>query len=344
EALGSGGTVILLGPAVAADPAALGAWNAVADACGARVGWAPRRAGESGALAAGAHPELLPGWRPVADSALRSEVESAWGGPVPEQPGEDTAAVLSRARSGGLDLLWLVGADVLGDVPDARLGAEALVGAGYVVVQDVQSSDLVEFADLLLPAAAFAERDGTLTDWEGRRQPIQAGVDPPGSARADYAILSECARRLGRPIGCRRLGDVQEELSGLLDRPASAVPAPGVVSIPDPPVTRDGFPLRLLTYRLLYDAGSRVRRTEEIATLTQQPYAEMHPDDAAIAGVQDGAMAIVTSRHGRLSVPVRVSDTVRPGVVFVPYAQPGAPAQNLLTVGDRSPAVRVEPL
>ncbi|HVE92027.1 MAG TPA: 2Fe-2S iron-sulfur cluster-binding protein, partial [Actinomycetota bacterium] len=116
EALGSGGTVILLGPAVAADPAALSAWNAVADACGARVGWAPRRAGEYGALAAGAHPELLPGWRPVADPALRSEVESAWGGPVPEQPGEDAAAVLSRARSGGLDLLWLVGADVLGDI------------------------------------------------------------------------------------------------------------------------------------------------------------------------------------------------------------------------------------
>jgi len=335
-------SVIVLGPRLAADPEAVRAWRAVAEVLGARVGWAPRRSGEYGALRSGAHPELLPGWRRVDDASDRAELSAAWGAEVPDAPGASAVDVLRRAASGALEVLWLAGADVL-DTPDSRLGAQALYGARFVVLQDVQADDQVEFADVILPAAAFAERDGTLTNWEGRRQTIHKAVDPPGSARADYAIFGEAARRLGRPIGCRRLADVRGELDALLDREAppfgggeSRVQARVPSGDPD-------LKLRLLTYRLLYDQGSRVRHTQAIGALTPAGFAEINPADAEAAGVADGAAVRVRTRHGAIVVPARVTTDIRPGVVFVPYAQPGVGARELLSVDDQAPAAAVEP-
>lgn len=311
--------VILLGPRLGADASAIRAWAAVAEATGARLGWAPRRAGTYGALAAGAHPELLPGWRRVPEG----------------EAGLDVREMLARGARKELEALWLVGADVLADVPDGRCGAEGLAGAGFVVVQDVQRSPSLDHADLVLPAAAFVERDGTVTDWEGRRQPVHAAVDPPGSARGDYAILAAAARRLGRPIGCRTAADAAAELEPLL----GSTPAPqlkgGAVTLPAAP--SDG--LRLLTYRLLYDDGSRIRRTAGIRELTPGAFAQIHPADAERAEITDGETVRVTSAHGSINVHAQLSKTVREGVVFVPWNQWGVSAQALCTWGDTSPSI-----
>lgn len=334
---------ILLGPDVARNPEAIRAWKAVARTTGCRIAWAPRRSGEAGALAAGAHPDLLPGYRSVADTAARGEVARAWGAKsLPDAPGLDVRGICRRARDGGLEALWLVGADVLGDVPDVRLGAEALKGARFVVLQDVQRGEQLEFADLVLPAAAFAERSGTLTDWEGRRLPLEQVTDPPGAARGDYAILAEAARRLGRPMGCRRIGDVSEELSGLLRPPPEGTTGTAETVRAQSQAPDQEFPLRLHTYRLLYDEGSRVRHTAGIREMTPGVYAEVHPSDAGGAGIEDGVSVRLWSRHGSLTATARVSEAVRPGVVFVPYRQPGGSARQLLVWEDRTPGIRLE--
>jgi NADH-quinone oxidoreductase subunit G len=333
--------VVLLGPGVVGDPDVVRAWGAVAQASGARLSWMPRRAGEYGALACGAHPDLLPGWRRVDDETDRAEIASVWGAQPPGAPGEDVAGILARARDGDLELLWIVGADVLRDVPDPHLGRAGIEGARFVVVQDVLRTELTELADVVLPAAAFAEREGTLTDWEGRRQAVRAAVDPPGAARADYAILAEAARRMARPIGCRTVEDIRGELERVLAR---EVPAPGGVDTVRVAVSQPDaeFPLRLCSYRLLYDAGTRVRHTDEIGRLTEEVFVEINPADASGAGIEDGAAVVVWSRHGQLTARAAVSSRVRAGVAFVPYLQPGGSAQSLMTWDDRSPGVRVE--
>ncbi len=330
--------VILLGPrASGADT--IRAWRAVAQAIGARWGWAPRSAGTYGAIGAGAHPDLLPGWRSVSDEAARAEVGSVWGSDIPSTPGLDAGAILGRAAAGELDALWLVGADVIDGVPDAQLGRRALEGARFVVVQDVQGAASMTFADLVLPAATFVERDGTLTDWEGRRQQVRAATDPPGAARADYAILAEAARRSGRPIGCRTLADTKRELDRLLER-ARPEMADGTVHA-EAPHARDGFPLRLETYRLLYDDGSRIAHTEGIRKLTPEVAAEINPSDAERAGIADGQDVRVTSPHGSFVTATRLTKGVREGVVFVPWRRSGA--QLLSSWDDPYPSVKVEP-
>ena len=311
--------VILLGPRACA-PDVVSAWRSVAERHNARITWVPRRSNSYGVLAAGAHPALKPGYQPAA------------------QKGLDTAGMLNAAANGELQALWLVGADVLADVPDARLGHAALSKTPFVVVQDVQSTQLMNYAHLVLPAASFVERDGTVTDFEGRRQPVNAAVDPPGAARADYAILAEAARRLGRPIGCRTFADVKAELDAAL---AGATP-PTNTATTNAPAARSQADLRLLTYRLLYDDGSRVRMTNGIRELTSDPFAEINAEDAERLGVADGDKVTVTTAHGSLTLPARTSKAIAKGAVFVPTNQPGVNVNVLTTVNDRTPSVIVE--
>jgi formate dehydrogenase major subunit len=255
----------------------------------------------------------------------------AWHVPVPANAGLDVGGMLAAA--GDLGVLWLVGAD-LNDVPG---GPEVLSRAKYLVVQDVQQSALLEHADLVLPAATFAERDGTLTNWEGRRQPVNAAVDPPGAARADYAILAEAARRLGRPIGCRTHVQARDELDGLLEgRSPAANPSTERTSTP----ARDG--LTLLTYRLLYDDGARIRDTEGLRELTLGCFAEINTADAERLHIADGAQVRIASPHGAITTRARVTDAVREGVVFVPWSQWGVAGRDLVTLDDRNPTVVVE--
>ncbi|MGH2760579.1 MAG: molybdopterin oxidoreductase family protein, partial [Actinomycetota bacterium] len=333
--------VILLGPH-AHSPDTVRAWRGVANALGAKWGWAPRRAGTKGAIAAGAQPGLLPGWRPLSDDSARADIERAWGAEIPTTPGLDARGILAQAASGDLDVLWLVGADPIDDVPDAQLGRRALEGARFVVVQDVQSSELLAHADLVLPAATFVERDGTLTDWEGRRQPVRAAMDPPGAARGDYAILAEVARRCGRAIGCRTMADTKAELDGLLENARPAEVADGPVHA-EAPRGRSGYPLRLLTYRLLYDDGARVKHTDGIRAITREAAAEINPLDADRAGISDGQAVRVSSQHGSLELRADVTDGVREGVVFIPRNQLGVAAQILTASDDPYPAIKVEP-
>jgi NADH-quinone oxidoreductase subunit G len=336
DALRSAGRpIILLGPR-AHSSETVAAWKAVADANGARLTWAPRRSGTYGALASGAHPELLPGWREL-DTAGRRHVESAWGAELPEGRGLDVGGMLKAAAAGELKALWLVGADVLADVPQSDLGRAALDVTPFVVVQDVQSTQLMNYANLVLPAAAFVEREGTLTDFEGRRLPVRGAVDPPGAARADYAILAESARVLGRPIGCRTISDVRAELEPLLASGPTPTVRTSTVTAPASPT--DG--LKLLTYRLLYDDGSRVRKTGGITELTPKPFVEISAEDADRLGITDGQDVTVSTAHGSLVLPARVSKAIAAGAVFVPYNQPGAKAQALLALDDPYPSVTV---
>ena len=178
--LRASGAVILVGERAAEIPGLLTAVGDLADATGAKIAWVPRRAGDRGALDAGALGNLLPGGRPVTNAAARAEVEGAWNSPVPSTPGRDTSAILGAVGAGGLAGL-LIGGVELTDLPDPAAALAAIAAAGFVVSLELRAGAVTECADVVFPVAAVAEKSGAFLNWEGRTRPFAAALGEYGT-------------------------------------------------------------------------------------------------------------------------------------------------------------------
>jgi NADH-quinone oxidoreductase subunit G len=201
DALRRDGAVILAGERLATSPGALSAVAALAADTGAALAWVPRRAGEMGAIDAGALPNLLPGGRPVTDAAARGEVSAVWGAEIPAGPGRDLAAILAAAADGSLGALVVGGVDPA-DVADPSLAARALERVGFVVSLEVRHSAVTEQADVVLPVAPTAEKAGRYVTWEGaRRAGRRAGRDPGAAHGRRRSRRTGPAGHLGRAPG-----------------------------------------------------------------------------------------------------------------------------------------------
>ena len=213
QALDAPGAVILVGERLAEVPGALAAAATLAAASGARLAWVPRRAGERGAVEAGALPGLLPVGRPATDPAARAEVARAWGkASLPAAPGRDTTAILAAAPHGELGALVVAGVDPA-DLPDPAAALHAIEMAPFVVSLELRASAVTDRADVVFPVAAVAEKAGTFVNWEGRggsferRAARPRGPHRPVRARRDRRPDGRAprpARRGRRPRGTRR--------------------------------------------------------------------------------------------------------------------------------------------
>ena len=214
-ALRQPGAVILVGERLARSPGALSAAVRLAAATSSGLAWVPRRAGERGALDAGAFPTLLPGGRPVADPGVRADLSGAWGVQVPSAPGRDTDAILQAALRGELDALVVAGVDPA-DLPDPALAREAMAHVPLLVSLELRRSPVTELADIVLPVASVMEKAGTFYDWEGRPRLFEQALDTP--ALPDLRVLDliagemgaghRAARRCGCPPRARGAGPV----------------------------------------------------------------------------------------------------------------------------------------
>ena len=186
-------------------PGALSALARLAAATGARLAWIPRRAGERGAIEAGAVPNLLPGGRPVSDPDARAEVARAWGvATLPGEPGRDTSGILTATVAGDIGALVVAGVDP-GDLPAPEAALAALAAAGFVVSLELRVSAVTDRADVVLPVAAVAEKAGTFVNWERRPGTFGPALSVPG-LRSDLGVLGRIADANGRPpraAGCR---------------------------------------------------------------------------------------------------------------------------------------------
>ncbi|MGH3170056.1 MAG: NADH-quinone oxidoreductase subunit G, partial [Trebonia sp.] len=202
EALAKPGAVILVGERFAEVPGALAAVVRLADATGAKLAWIPRRAGERGAVEAGALPGLLPVGRPVTDPAARAEVARAWNkATLPALPGRDTTAILATAEAGGLGGLVIAGVDPV-DLPDPAAALRALEATPFIVSLELRASAVTDRADVVFPVAAVAEKAGTFVNWEGRGGTFAAALRVPGVRTDLYglgAIADALDVHLGRP-------------------------------------------------------------------------------------------------------------------------------------------------
>ncbi len=311
SALQASGAVILVGERLASSPGALSAAASLAARTEARLAWVPRRAGERGAIDAGALPTLLPGGRPVSDAAARAHVAAVWG-EVPADTGRDVDAILRATVEGSLAALVVGGIDP-DDAADPALAAEALGRAGFIVSLEIRRSAVTDRADVVLPVAPPAEKAGRFVTWEGRRRPFEQTLAGSG-AMSDAQVLDAIAEELDVDLGLRSVDAARSELAqfgGYSSEPrAVVVPGRGVVE-PGP-----GEAL-LASWPELLDAGRAQDGDEYLAGTAKPARAVISPATALELGVDTGDQIAVSSERGSLVLPV-VIEQMRDRVVWVP--------------------------
>jgi NADH-quinone oxidoreductase subunit G len=305
RALATDGAVILAGERLAETPGALSALARLATATGAALAWVPRRAGERGAIEAGALPLLLPGGRPVSDAQARAEVARAWGvAALPAEPGRDGSDILAAAAAGGLDALVVAGVDV-GDLPDPEFALGAIEATPFVVSLELRVSAVTDRADVVLPVAAVAEKAGTFVNWEGRPGSFEPALEVPG-VESDLQVLGRIADEMDVHLGLPDAAAARRELGTLAGWRGARVPQPSFPSVARVlPGPGQAF---LATWHQLIDTG-RMQDGEPFLAGTARPaVALMSAATAAEAGTADGDKVTVTTAQGAITIGVRVTD------------------------------------
>ena len=366
EALRAPGAVIMVGERLAATPGALSSAFRVAQVTGATLAWVPRRAGERGAVEAGALPNLLPIGRPVTDPAARAEVARAWNvADLPAIPGRDTAGILAAALGEQLDALVIGGVDPY-DLPDPAAALEALAATPFIVSLEQRVSAVTDRADVVLPVAAVAEKAGTFVNWEGRGRPFDVALEVPGMM-SDLRVLDMLASEMDVHLALPGPEAARRELAALGGYKGTRPNAP-TVSAKVVPAPDQGQAL-LAGWRLLLDAGRLQDGEPFLAGTAKEPVARLSAATAAEIGVRrragdgtgtgagigdgtgtgdgastgDGSGEKVTVRteRGSVTVPVEIAD-LPDRVVWLPLRSAGCAVHRDLGVGPGA-VVTIEP-
>lgn len=321
------GAVILAGERLATSPGGLTAAARLAAATGARLGWIPRRAGEPGAVAAGALPTLLPGGRPVADASARTQLAEAWHvDELPGQPGRDTSAMLEAARSGALGALLLGGVEV-GDLPDPDAALDALSTVPFVVSLEIRESEVTRAADVVFPVAPVAEKAGAFLDWEGRLRPF--GPALRSNAVPDLRVLNFLADEMGVDLGLPDAQTAGEELArlGWWDGPRPHLDDRTAVAPPDVGAGR----AVLTGWRMLLDLGRLQDGEPHLAGTAPPAVARLSAATADAIGAGPGELVTVGTGRGQVTLPLTVTD-MPDGVVWLPLNSAGSQVHRRLGV------------
>jgi len=314
----------------------------------------------------GALPDVYPGYQKVADAAARAKMSAAWGAELPTTPGLALTEAVNAMVAGTVKGLYVMGENPMLSDPDIGHVEEGLKNLDFLVVQDIFLSETAKLADVVLPAASFAEKDGTFTNTERKVQRVRAAVPSPGEAKADWRILVDLARRLGASWQYEEPGEILDEIArvtpsyggisfarldaeGGLCWPCPTADHPGTPILHEGSFTRgkglffpvvyqppaeevdEEYPLTLTTGRLLehYHTGTMTRRVEGLNELVPTGFAELNPADAARLGIVDGVEVTVATRRGTITTPAFVTERVAPGTVFVPFHFWESPANRL---------------
>jgi NADH-quinone oxidoreductase subunit G len=333
-ALRQPGAVILAGERLAEVPGALSAAVRLAEATGASLAWIPRRAGERGAIEAGALPGLLPRGRSVTDAAASAEVARTWGvGSLPSAPGRDTSAILAGAASGELAALLVAGVDP-DDLPDPDAALAALEAASFVVSLELRVSAVTDRADVVFPVAAVAEKAGTFVNWEGRPGTFGPALAVP-AARSDLQVLASLADEMDVHLGLPDAAAARREISSLAPgaglSASSAVPASTAAAAES---AQHGQAV-LATWHNLLDRGRMQAGEPNLAGTARAPVARMSAATAAEAAVTAGGKVTVATGRGAVTVPVEITD-MPDRVVWLPAHSAGRGLRRELGAGHGS--------
>ncbi|AMU65644.1 NADH-quinone oxidoreductase subunit G [Mycobacteroides abscessus] len=321
ELLRQPGAVIMVGERLASAPGALSAAAQLADKTGAALVWVPRRAGERGALEAGALPHLLPGAHPVADSTARRAIAEKWGViALPDKPGLDAAGMLDPGN--GLDA-FLVGGVELADLPYPAAAIGALKTA-FVVSLEMRHGAVTELADVVLPIAAVAEKSGSFLNWEGRLRPFRTTLET-SDALDDLRVLAALSQRMDRPIGLNHANQALAELADIGPW-EGARETPGAVRAAGGPQPEAGEAV-LASWRLLLDIGRLQDGEPYLAGTAHEAQVLLSEATANEIGAVEGESVTVRSLsesiRGAITLPLRITE-MPDRVVWVPMRSTGS--------------------
>ncbi|EHR48869.1 NADH-quinone oxidoreductase, chain G [Saccharomonospora marina XMU15] len=334
QGLRADGAVVLVGERAAQIPGLFSALHRLSERTGAALAWVPRRAGERGALEAGALPTLLPGGRSVVDPDARAEVERVWGlepGSLPSRPGRDTTGILTAARNGDLDALLVGGVDP-DDLPDPALAREALERSGFVVSIELAHSAVTEHADVVLPIAPVDEKSGSFLNWEGRRREFSITLDGTG-ALPDCRVLDTLGVEMDADLFTQTPSAAAGDLHRLSTAGSEAVaPRSAAPDVPNGHLPQPGPGQAVLaTWRQLLDDGSLQIDEPHLAGTARPVVARMSATTAKGARGPSGTVTVSTER-GSITLPVEVAD-LPDGVVWLPANSTGSKVRATLGVG-----------
>jgi len=330
-----------------------------------------------GACDVGALPDVFSGYQKVADPVARKKFELAWSRPLPDTRGLTLTEMVDAIHEGKIKALYIMGENPVISDPDSTHVREAFAKLEFLAIQDIFLSDTAEYAHVVLPAATFAEKDGTYTNTERRVQKIRKAVQPAGESRPDYEIICSLSRLMGYPMDYRAAHEIMEEIAILtpsyggilhhrldanfgLQWPCLGMDHPGtpylhrkkftrgmgafipVEFIPPSEPTDSSYPFILTTGRSYfhYHTGTMCRRTITLEREEPECMVEINPADAARLEVRQNDPVRVSSRRGSIEVKARVTETVPEGIVFIPFHFREA-AANLLTINAVDPNAKI---
>ena len=346
-----------------------------------------------GACDMGALPNVYPGYQAVSDRAIREKFETAWGCSLPptlkekfgiawscslpSSPGLTLVEMLEAAHRKDIKALYLVGENPALSDADAQHAREALGRLEFLVVQDIFLSETAKYAHVVLPAASFAEKDGTFTNTERRVQRVRKAVEPPGDSKADWWIICQVAQKLeARGFDYNHPSDIMEEIrrltpsyggigyerleSGGLQWPCPFDDHPGtsilhantcvrgkgrfipLKYIPPREMPDADYPLILTTGRSLYHfhTGTMTRKVSGLNVIEPEGVVEVSPQDASQLGIAQGDKVKVSSRRGEVITKAKVTQTLPLGVVFMNFHFAES-AANILTNPEFDPVAKI---
>lgn len=322
-----------------------------------------------GASDSGALPTDLPGYQKIESPGVREKFEKAWGSELPKRRGITKITAMDQMLRGRVRGVYIMGENTVISDPNTNHAQAALEATDFIVVQDIFMTDTAKLADVVLPAASFAESDGTFANSERRVQRVRPAIKPVGESRPDVDILLDLMSRFNVPQDLHSASDVWDEMRKLsplfggitYDRldaesgiqwPCPTEDHPGtqylhkdqmdsgmpgyfapVDHIPPAEPTDAEYPLVLTTgrRRSTYHTGTQTGRASGFDLLVPSELAEINPFDAEQLELTEGQMVRVSSRRGTVKVPIKVTDKSPHGTVFMSFAFPELTQTNRLT-------------
>jgi len=319
-----------------------------------------------GACDMGGLPDVYSGYQKVIDPILRQHMAAAWNvAELPDQPGKKATQMIPAAHDGTLKALYVIGENPLVSDPDVNHAEKSLNNLDFLVVQDIFLTETARLADVVLPSACYAEKDGTFANTERRVQRVRKAVEPPGQAWDDWKIICEVATRLGYAMAYDSSRQIMEEISkvtpsyaGLsyerieyegIHWPCPTPEHPGTPILHREQFTRgkglfhaieyiepaemidNEYPLYLTTGRLLYQyhTGTMSMKTEGLNEIAPEAFVEISPQDARKFEVEEGSRVNIDSRRGTIQARIKISRKAVSGTVFIPFHYAQAAANRL---------------
>jgi len=322
-----------------------------------------------GACDMGALPGYLPGYRSVEDEQASNSFKERWGRPLPKSPGITVLQMVEKAQKRQLKAMLVVGENPVESFPNSPAVAKALASLDFLVVADMFLTETAKLATVVLPAASFAEKEGTFTNFEGRVQPVRKAISSPGESLPDFEIILRLAERMGHRMPYSTPSQVMEEIRemvpaygdpGYVDRdvetadlqPVSKAGFSGTMRLfgglfpsgfgrfcpvqykPMPKVEGDQYPFTLLTGATLarFGSGTRTSRSSLLKTFSPHSWIEIGPADAQNFGLGEGDAVKVVSTVGEVTTVLKITSGLPAGTAFMPRSFAESPVERLFEI------------